>query len=73
MPTTKLHHLEGAPRPRINKRILLKKYQEDLKNRLALMHHLANDGCGHRDDCHELQKQLRETQKMLLQLIMLVE
>lgn len=62
-----------TPKPRINKALLLRNYQKEMKQRLAVMHSLAHDMCGSLQDVHEVRAELRQTNRLLLQLIALVE
>lgn len=60
-------------KPRIPSTILLQRYRSDLARRVREMHALAADMCGAHESCKEMRAELRETKKLLMQLIFLAK
>lgn len=55
------------------KQVLIRNFRRDLKKRVIDMHRLAHDMCGAHRNVHEKRAELRETKKLVLQLVALVE
>lgn len=72
MPTIKVKKPLDV-KPRINKQLLLRNYQKEMMQRLNIMHSYAHDMCGAHENPAELRAELRQTKRLLVQLIMLVE
>lgn len=56
--------------------LLLQRYKRDLIQRIMQMHHLADDMCGGSYgpvECQAMRKKLRQTKKMLEQLVVFTE
>ena len=73
MKTTKRKRKPPEAKPAYNKQVLIRTFQRDLSKRVVDMHRLAHDMCGAHQDVHEMRAELRETKKLLLQLVALIE